>query len=301
MNIAPDFKAGYITIVGKPNVGKSTLMNRLLNFRLSITSPRPQTTRKSVMGILTEKDCQIVFNDTAGLLEPRYKLQKAMMRSMENAVNDADGLMFMTDDRTVKIPGQMEHNLETLRAVNKQKKPVILVINKVDLFQKEKLLPVIDFFAKEYSFAAIVPVSALKGDGIEELKSELKKVLPYHPPFYDPDTVTDHPERFLVAELIREQVFLQFQMEIPYSSEVQIEEFTEREHGKDYISATIIVERESQKGILIGKKGAALKSVGERARKRIEELLGRSVFLELRVKVRKSWRKNEQILKRLGY
>jgi GTP-binding protein Era len=297
------FRAGYIAIIGKPNVGKSTLMNRLLDFKLSIISPRPQTTRRRVMGIMNRDSYQIIFLDTPGLIDPKYRLQKVMGTFIESSIGDADILLYMVECKSEAEDSRLgiEEEINKLSLINPQKKPVILLINKIDLYPKEILLPLLNAYSEMYPFFKMIPVSALKKDGINELEKEMKSILPFHPPFYDPEVLTEQPERFFVAEFIREQIFLQFQEEIPYSTEVQIEEFRERDKGKNLIHAVIYVERDSQKGIIIGKNGSAIKEIGMKSRKAIENFLDRQVYLELRVKVSKNWRKNDQQIKRFGY
>jgi len=303
MSAEKQFRAGYIAIIGKPNVGKSTLMNGLLDFKLSIISPRPQTTRRRVMGIMNRTSYQIIFLDTPGLIEPKYRLQKVMGNFIHSSIGDADILLYMVECKSDTVESHMilEEEVRKLSVINPQKKPVILIINKIDLFPRETLLPLLNVFADLYPFYKMIPVSALKKDGLEELEKEMNSLLPLHPPFYDPEVLTEQPERFFVAEFIREQIFLHFQEEIPYSTEVQIEEFRERDKGKDLIHAVIYVERDSQKGIIIGKKGTAIKEIGMKARKAIENFLDREVYLELRVKVSKNWRKNDQQIRKFGY
>lgn len=298
-----NFKAGYVAIIGKPNVGKSTLMNRLLDFKLSIISPRPQTTRKRIIGIMNKPGVQIVFLDTPGLLIPKYRLQKAFGRFIESSVYDADFLLHMVEckENESDLRLRINEDVEDINRINPQKKSVILVINKVDLYPKDILLPLLECYAGQYAYSKLIPVSALKKDGLGELEDELIQTLPLHPPFYDPDILTEQPERFFVSEFIREQLFRHFREEIPYSTEVQIEEFKEREGRKDLIRAIIYVERDSQKGIIIGNKGTTLKNIGIQARRVIEEFLGRGIYLELRVKVSKDWRKNENQIKKFGY
>ena len=298
-----EYRCGYITIIGRPNVGKSTLMNRLLDFKLSITSPRPQTTRWQVMGILSDRHAQIIFLDTPGIIRPKYQLQEMMINQIQAAVSDADALLYIVDETSLRPEGEIliDDEIRLLKQVNKQSKPVILVINKVDLVSKSDLLPVIEKYHGRYKFESIFPVSALKGDGTDDLVKEFINLMPFHPPYYDPDILTEQPERFFVAELIREQIFYYFKKEIPYSTEVQIEDFKEREHGKDFISAVIYTERNTQKAIIIGKQGSALKNIGSRARDQIERFLGRKVFLELHVKVKKDWRRDSLQIKRFGY
>lgn len=303
MTIPDQFRAGYSAIIGKPNVGKSTLMNGLLDFKLSIISPRPQTTRRRVMGIINRSNYQIIFLDTPGLIDPKYRLQKVLGTFIESSILDADILLYLVECKFDNSENQIiiEEEIQKLSKINPQKKPVILIINKIDLFSRDQLLPLLDRYASLYPFLKLIPVSALKKDGLKELEKEMEQALPIHPPFYDPDVLTEQPERFFVAEFIREQIFLHFQEEIPYSTEVQIEEFKEREKGKDLIQAVIHVERDSQKGIIIGKKGSTIKNIGVKARKVIENFLDREVFLEIRVKVSKNWRKSDQQIKRFGY
>jgi len=303
MAISNQFRAGYSAIIGKPNVGKSTLMNGLLDFKLSIISPRPQTTRRRVMGIINKPSYQIVFLDTPGLIDPKYRLQKVLGTFIESSILDADILLYLVECKIDNAENRIiiEEEVQKLSEINPQKKPVILIINKIDLFSKNKLLPLIEHYSALYPFQNLIPVSALKKDGLSELEMELKQAIPLHPPFYDPDVLTEQPERFFVAEFIREQIFLHFQEEIPYSTEVQIEEFRERENAKDLIHAVIHVERDSQKGIIIGKKGSTIKNIGIQARKVIEKFLGREVYLEMRVKVSKNWRKSENQIRKFGY
>lgn len=297
-----NFRCGYAAILGRPNAGKSTLLNRLLDFKLSITSPRPQTTRRNVLGILNRENLQAVFLDTPGILEPRYNLQKSMMKAVSQAVADADVILYIVEmQKNYLKQRQNIIDFEIFKKLEFKGKNVLLVLNKIDLTGKEELLPVIDFFAKSYDFSAIVPVSALKKDGMEALLKELQNLLPLHPPFYDREAISEQPEKFFVAELIREQIFYVFQQEIPYSTEVMVEEFVERKKQKDLIRAVIFVERESQKGILIGKQGEALKQIGSKARYSIEKFLQRPVYLDLVVKTRKDWRRDDNELRKFGY
>jgi GTP-binding protein Era len=295
-----EFRAGYVAIVGEPNVGKSTLMNALLDQKLSIVTPKPQTTRRRVLGILNGSGYQVVFLDTPGILKPKYLLQKAMVETAYTAVDDADLVLVMIDARDSAVENDPKWDL-VLSRVKRSGKPALLVINKIDLVKKGELLPMIDRFSKLPIFKEIVPISALKGENVEDLKSTVVRYLPVGKPYFPSDAITDQPEKFFVAEIIREKIFEKYRDEIPYSTEVEVVEFKEREGKKDFINAEVFVERDSQKGILIGKGGAALKEVGELARKKVEDFLGREVFLELRVKVRENWRKDERWLKRLGY
>jgi GTP-binding protein Era len=299
MKLNSQYKSGYIAIIGQPNVGKSTLMNKLLDVKLSIISPRPQTTRRRVTGILNKDNLQIVFLDTPGILTPKYGLQREMMNYVNLAISDADLLLYLIDGTMQE--DKIFEDIEKLTMINSMKKPVILAINKIDLFSKSILLPLIEKMNTAYSFESIIPISAKKMDGFNELIELFYKHIPMHPPFYDPDVLTDQPERFFVAELIREKVFFQFQKEIPYAVEVVITEFKERKKGKDYICAEIYVERDSQKGIIIGKKGEALKKLSLNSRKEIEKFLNINIYLELIVKVKKNWRQDEHMLKQFGY
>ncbi len=293
------YQSGYAAIIGRPNVGKSTLMNNMLDIKLSITSPRPQTTRRRIMGILNRDNLQIIFLDTPGILFPKYGLQKEMMQHVDIAIKDADIVIYMIEIASQE--SQLETDIKNLKKLNPAGKPVILVINKVDLINKSTLLQVIEQYSNYYPFESIIPISAKKKDGLDELIHSFSSYIPLHPPFYETDILTDQPEKFFVAELIREQIFYQFQKEIPYSVEVQIEEFKERDKGKDYINAVIFVERDSQKAIIIGKKGSALKKLSQNSRLAIEKFLDRDVYLEIIVKVIKNWRKNERQLKQFGY
>jgi GTP-binding protein Era len=294
------FKAGYVAIVGEPNVGKSTLMNALLDQKISIVTPKPQTTRRRVLGILNGSGYQAVFLDTPGILKPKYLLQKAMVETAYSAVDDADLVFVMIEASDPAVESDPQWDL-VLSRVKRSGKPAFLVINKIDLVRRAELLPMIDRFSKLPVFREIIPVSALKGENVDDLKSTLIEYLPVGRPYFPSDAITDQPEKFFVAEIIREKIFEGYRDEIPYSTEVAVVEFKERDGKKDFISAEVFVERESQKGILIGKGGAALKEIGELARIKIEDFLGREVFLELRVKVRENWRKDERWLKRLGY
>ncbi|MDZ7373198.1 MAG: GTPase Era [candidate division KSB1 bacterium] len=291
------FRVGYVAILGRPNVGKSTLMNALLGQKLSIVSPKPQTTRHRILGILSGRDYQIVFFDTPGLLDPRYKLQEMMLKSAERAAQDADELLFLIE----ALPESHELDFQWIERLNVQQKPAVLAINKIDLVAKDLLLPLIDECQKRYNFQEIVPISALKQDGIDILRDVLVRYLPTGPPLYPQDMLTDHPERFFVAEIIREKIFRRYGEEIPYSTTVVIDEFKERPGAKDYIRASIYVEKPSQRKILIGKRGEALKRIGQEAREEIEAFLGRPVFLELWVGVMEKWRQREPILRQLGY
>jgi GTPase len=289
------YKAGYVALVGKPNVGKSTLMNALVGQKLSIATHKPQTTRHRILGILSKNNYQAIFLDTPGLIDPRYALQQVMVEKIHRAISDADVVLVILDITEPGIPDAI------IRSIDSRSIPVFLILNKCDLINRNDALPVIEKLNRTYSCTGIIPISALRGEGIDTLEDQIATHLPVHPPYYPPDIVTEHPERFFVAEIIREQIFLLYDEEIPYSTTVLIEDFTEQEGRKDVIRAEIVVDRESQKPIIIGKGGAKLKSLGVRARKQIEEFLGRPVFLQLFVKTREKWRNTDAWLKRFGY
>ncbi len=292
------FRAGYIAVAGQPNVGKSTLINRLLQFKLSITTPKPQTTRHRIMGILTTDTCQMVFLDTPGLITPSYRLQEVMMETARRAAADADLVLFM-----VVASGKPEpRDLEILADLATLGKPLLLGVNKIDLVPKTALLPFLNTWNGHHRFAGIVPFSARSGENCEVLLETLTGLLPAGHPFYDREAVTEHPERFFVSEIIREKIFAHYGEEIPYSTAVIIDEFKEGRPGrKDVIKARIVVERQTQKGIIIGKGGAMLRKVGEESRIEIEAFLERPVFLELWVAVRDKWRTKDTFLREFGY
>jgi len=288
------FRSGYVAIVGLPNVGKSTLLNQLLGIHLAAVAPRPQTTRHRILGILNGPGFQAVFLDTPGLLEPKYALQQQMRRQIDLALKDADLVMFVLD---ASRPGQDRAQIAALLAGGK----VLAVLNKVDLVRdKSTLLSEVDRLSKEGA-AEVFMVSALKGGGVDALKAGVAALLPEGQAFYPPDAVADRPEKFFAAEFVREAVFNLYGEEIPYSTAVVVEEFKERPGRKDYVLATIYVERDSQKAIIIGRAGNALKRVGSQARREIEAFTGRPVFLDLRVKVAEAWRKNEQFIRENVY
>ncbi len=287
-------KAGYVAIIGKPNVGKSTLLNHLLGTKISAVTSKPQTTRKRILGILTEGEYQACFIDTPGIIDAEYELQEQMVGQIKSAIADADVLVLLIDpwfknDRSFWQFTDLADEI-----------PKIIAINKIDLVSRNDLLPLIDSL-KSRRIPDIVPISALNGEGVADLKRIIFANLPEAEFFYPEEDISDSPERFFVADLIREKIFQRFKKEIPYATCVLIDDFKEREKGKDYIRAIIYVERDSQKAILIGKKGTALKKVGEEARREIESFLGRTVYLELWVKVKEKWRKNKKFLKELGY
>ncbi|MGQ9534512.1 MAG: GTPase Era [bacterium] len=287
-------KSGYVAIVGEPNVGKSTLLNRLINTKLSIVSNKPQTTRNKILGILTEADYQCAFLDTPGIFEPTYELQKKMVAKAKEAIRDADILIWVIDpfSKPDRIFVRFGHLLRG--------KTMLIAINKIDLVKKSELLPLIEKL-KIYSPDRIFLISALNGDGVNDLKKVIFEKLPEGPHLYEQDQISNQPERFFVSELIQEKLFHYLKKEIPYAACVMIEEFREKEVGKTYIRATIYVEKATQKGILIGRDGNLLKKIGTEARKDIENFLGRKVYLDLWVKVKERWRKDQKFLTELGY
>lgn len=291
------FKSGYVAVVGRPNVGKSTLTNAILKFPLSIITPKPQTTRHRILGIHSEEGAQIIFFDTPGLIDPQYKLQEWMMKAAQSAVKDAD-ITLLLIEASPKPANKDIELVETLRAYNVR---IILVINKIDTLEKAKILPLIDAYRRVDDFVDIVPISALLGENLDELKKTIIDNLPFGAPFYPEDVLTERPERFFVSELVREQIFYNYSEELPFSTAVVIDEFREREGHKDYINARIVVERQSQKKIIIGKEGQAIKKIGQSARLEIEKFLGRPVYLELHVVVRENWRKKDSFIKEFGY
>ncbi|MBI4338099.1 MAG: GTPase Era [Chloroflexi bacterium] len=294
------FRCGTVAIVGRPSVGKSTLLNAFLKFKLSIVSPKPQTTRHKLLGILNGKGYQAIFLDTPGFMErARDVLDTRMMRRILDAMDEADLVVLLAEPRP---PGTVEERIAA--ELRKRQKTAILVINKIDRVAKPQLLPVIEAYSRLYQFEEIIPISALQQDGVDALLDMVVQHLPRGEAVFGPDDITDRTERFLAAELVREQVFRHYGKEVPYDVAVELESFRERaaeDAGKDYIQATIYVNRPSQKKILVGRDGEALKAVGTEARKAIEELVGRPVFLELWVKVRPGWRRIPGFLEQLGY
>ncbi len=294
-------KSGYAAIIGLPNVGKSTLLNALLGQKISITTAKPQTTRKRILGILSDNDYQIIFLDTPGILKPSYLLQEKMVEEIELSIKDADILILIYDVSSESAITESENN-ELIRILKENNsKPKILILNKIDKISQDKSMELIQRFENQKKFNAVIPVSAELGFNMHRVLNEIVELLPEGSKFYPDDIVSEETERFFVSEIIREKIFELYQDEVPYSCEVQIDEFKERENAKDFISAEIIVERETQKPIIIGKAGRSIKDLGEKSRKSIEEFLGREVYLELRVKVREKWRSNPVMLKSFGY
>lgn len=293
-----NYKSGFVAIVGRPNVGKSTLMNRLIGQKIAITSNKAQTTRNRIQTVYTDDEAQLVFLDTPGINRAKNKLGEYMMNVAYNTLNEVDVVMWVVEPTTFIGAGE-RHIIEVLGRV---KTPVILVINKTDTVEEQGIFDAINTYKEVYDFADIVPVSALKGRNDKELIRTLKKHLPYGPQFYDEDTVTDQPERQIVAELIREQALRQLDKEIPHGIAVVIDRMKERPEGGMFdIDATIICERDSHKGIIIGKQGAMLKSIGTKARVSMENLLDCKVNLKLWVKVKKDWRDSDTLLRNYGY
>ena len=292
-----EFSCGYVAVAGRPNVGKSTLTNKLLNFPLSIVTRKPQTTRQRLLGILTGDDYQVIFLDTPGMLVPKYALQKVMNEEAWSAVEDADVVLLLTEPTADDFNGGT-NILERLERLGKK---VILAINKIDLVSKPSLLPLTDHFAALFPFEDIVPISALKDDGLEDIKRAIVAQLPEQPPFYPPEEITDKPMRFFAGEIVRQKVFELYGDEVPYSVAAVVDEYKEREGGKDYVKIDLIVERDTQKAILIGRKGEAVKKLGRAAREAIEAFIHKPVFLEIRVRVQKNWRKDESSARRYGH
>ena len=288
-------KAGFVNIVGNPNVGKSTLMNQLVGERISIATFKAQTTRHRIMGIVNDDACQIVFSDTPGVLKPNYKMQEMMLAFSESALADADILLYVTD--VVENP---EKNMDFLQKVAKMTIPVLLLINKIDESDQRRLGDLVERWHSLLPNAEILPLSAKNKFGIDMLMRRIKELLPESPAYFDKDQLTDKPARFFVSEIIREKILLYYDKEIPYSVEVAVEQFKE-DRQRSHISAVIYVERESQKGILIGHQGVALKKMSTEARKSLERFFDKKVFLETFVKVDKDWRNSQRELEQFGY
>jgi GTP-binding protein Era len=294
----PKFKSGYITIAGAPNAGKSTLLNRLLGQKISITSRKPQTTRNRIIGVVHRPAAQLIFMDTPGVHRARSPLNIKMVEEAYTAIADADIALALIDV-SKPLPDAEELMIQQFE---KQRYPVIVALNKIDLVEKTKLLEIIDKWSARYPFKAVIPISAKQGTQVDRLLAEMEGLLPPGPPFFPEDMLTDMPERFVAAEMIREKVFRLTGQEIPYSTAITIETFSEEKQGKLVrIHATIHVERSSQKGMIIGKKGSKLKEIGEEARKEIERMVGTRVFLKLFVRVQKNWSKDSRAMRKLGY
>ena len=288
-------KTGFVNIIGNPNVGKSTLMNQLVGERISIITSKAQTTRHRILGIVNTEDMQIVYSDTPGVLQPNYKLQHSMLNFSQSALNDADVLLYMTD-----VIEKCDKNEEFLQKVKQVQCPVLLLINKIDLIDQSALEKLVEQWHELLPDAEIIPLSALTKFNIEPIKKRVIELLPDSPPYFEKDALTDRPARFFVTEMIREKILLYYQKEIPYATEVIVELFKEYA-DKIHIKAVIIVERETQKGIIIGHQGQALKKVGTMARKDMELFFEKKIFLEMFVKVEKDWRNRDNLLKAFGY
>ena len=287
-------KAGFVGIIGKPNVGKSTLMNSLIGEQLSIVSHKVQTTRHRIKGILNSDEYQIIFSDTTGILEPHYLLQEKMMEFVNASLEDADAVLFITDNSEAYMEDDIVARLSAIKV------PVVIVINKMDLSSTEEINKLVHGWKKKVNPHAIIPVSATLKFNVEKITEMLLTLMPEAPAYFPKDQLSDSNERFFISEIIREKIFMHYQQEIPYSTQVEVEAF--KDEGKiARISAVIFVERDSQKGIIIGSKGEGIKRIGSEARRDIEKSLGKQVFLELFVKVEKEWRKNENKLRRFGY
>jgi len=293
-----EFRSGFISIIGPPNVGKSTLLNRILGTKIAITSDKPQTTRNRILGIKNIEGAQLIFLDTPGIYQPKSLFGKYMVDTAMAACKDVDLVLLMVEAN--HSIAEEDHHILTF--LSRFSFPVILLINKVDRVKKEGLLPLIDAYSQLWRFSQVIPISALSGDGMDRLMGEILALLPKGPQYFPEDLVTDQPERFIVSELIREAVMGNTYQEIPYAVAVSIDEFQEKtDPDLIFIRALIHVEKPSQKGIIIGKKGATLKKIGSDARKRIQDLLGSRIYLECWVNVEKNWRKDRKALKKLGY
>jgi GTP-binding protein Era len=290
-------KSGFACIIGRPNVGKSTLLNQFMGRKVAIVSDKPQTTRNRILGILTTKDAQAVFIDTPGIHKPRHKLGAYMTRLAQETLEEVDLVIYVVDASVSPGTGE-EYILEQLQEVST---PVLLVLNKIDLIKKQELLPLIDWFSKRYDFQNIVPVSALTAENLDKLRELIAANLKEGPFFYPAEMVTDQPEKFVAAEIIREKVLHLTREEVPHAVAVVIEEMKERENGLFYINAVVYVERDSQKGIIIGRGGRMLKEIGQLARQELQAILGNKVYLDLWVKVKKDWRDDEAVLRSFGY
>jgi len=291
------FKSGFVAIVGRPNVGKSTLMNQVIGQKIAIMSDKPQTTRNKIHGVYTTGEAQIGFLDTPGIHKPNSKLGDYMVKSAQSALSEVEAVLFLTDV-SEELGGGDRYIIEQLKKIDT---PVFLVLNKIDKVHPEALLPIIEKYSKLHSFAEVVPVSAIQGNNVSALLETLTRYLPEGPMYYPADQVTDHPEQFVCAELIREKILQLTREEIPHSIAVEIESMGTQDNGVVQIGAVIYVERSSQKGIVIGKNGAMLKEIGKLARQDMERLLGSKIFLELWVKVKEDWRNRESVLKSLGF
>ncbi len=290
-----EHKAGFVNIIGNPNVGKSTLMNALIGQKLSIVTNKAQTTRHRILGILNEKEYQIVFSDTPGIIDPEYKLQENMMNTVHSAFQDADVLIYM-----VEVGEKGMKNRKLFEILKKTSIPVLMLLNKIDLSEQDFVTQEIDRWNKEFPNAELLPISALNNFNLDIIKSKIVSLLPESPAYYDKESITDKSERFFIEEIVREKILKHYKKEVPYCVEIEVEEFFKEEHIIK-IRAIIYVMRESQKGIIIGHKGMGLKRIGSESRKDIEKMLGVKIFLETPVKVKKNWRNDNNQLKKFGY
>ncbi|MDK3980654.1 GTPase Era [Staphylococcus pseudintermedius] len=292
-----EYKSGFVTIIGRPNVGKSTFVNRVIGHKIAIMSDKAQTTRNKIQGVMTQQDAQIVFLDTPGIHKPKHKLGDYMMKVAKNTLSEIDAVMFMVNVNE-EIGRGDEYIMEMLKTV---KTPVFLVLNKIDLVHPDALMPRIEQYQRYMGFAEIIPISALEGHNVDHFINVLKSYLPEGPQYYPDGQISDHPEQFVVSELIREKILQTTSEEIPHAIGVNVERMTQESEDRVHIEAVIYVERDSQKGIVIGKGGKKLKEVGKRARLDIEHLLGSKVYLDLWVKVQKDWRNKSSFIKQMGY
>ena len=291
-----NYKSGFVAVIGRPNVGKSTLINHIIGQKIAIMSDKPQTTRSRIQCIFNMEDAQFIFLDTPGIHKPKHKLGEYMLKAAEGTLKEVDVIFFVVD-ATEKFGGGENYIIERLKTTSK---PVILVINKIDLIEREKTLPIIASYSEKYEFAAVIPISALDGTNVENLILEAKKYLPEGPQYYPADMVTDQPERLIIAELVREKILHLTEDEVPHSIAVDVDEMKQRNNGDTYIRATIYAERDSQKGILIGKNGTMLKEIGKLARPEIEMLIGTKVYLDLWIKVKRNWRNSLGAIQNFG-
>ena len=288
-----EHKAGFVSIIGKPNVGKSTLMNQLVGERLSIITSKAQTTRHRIMGIISGKDFQIVYSDTPGIIKPQYELQNSMMKFVSTSLEDADVVLFVTDLYE-------KHDEELLERIKRIEQPIIFIMNKTDLAKGSQLKDKTDYWHQSFTPESTIELSALTGDNVEELFNKIIELLPEHPAYFPKDQLTDKPEKFFVEEVLREKIFMNYKQEVPYSTEVVVTDFLE-DKKIIRIRAEIYVERNSQKGIIIGKKGAALKKIGTEARQDLQTFFQKKIHLETFVKVEEDWRSKKMKLKNFGY
>ena len=294
-------KSGFVSIIGKPNVGKSTLLNAVIDQKLSITSRKPQTTRKRILGIYNSDDSQIIFLDTPGIINPEYLLHKKMFDYIMVSIEESDQILFVVDCYDYNL-FKLELDDKIVKTLQKEDVPLLLIINKIDLLENRNMTLRIINEMREYKlFKEIIPISAKDKDNVKELLEVVKTYLPEHPAYFDKDDISNASTKFFISEIVREKIFQLFHDEIPYSSEVIIDEYKERKTGKDYVAVTVIVERESQRRIIIGKKAESLKRVGERSRADIEKFIGKGVYLKIFVTVKENWRNEENTLQSFGY